>query len=290
VTGDEQPRLAAVVVAFHAADDLDRCLAGLGRELDVVVVDNSSDPAVKAIADAHAAAYVDMQRNAGFAAAVNAGVAASDSSADLLLLNPDAVVAPSAVRSLHASLRADPSLAAVAPLVVGMADGAEQRVTWPWPSPAQVLAEVVGLSRLHRRRADFLIGAVLLLRREAWETVGGFDERFFLYSEEIDWQRRAATAGYQVRQVPEVTARHVGAGTSTDPEMREVLFHAGTETYIRKWHGARGWLVYRAAAVAGAAVRALVLPGPRRGQAALRMRIYLEGPSRRARRIGALPS
>jgi GT2 family glycosyltransferase len=127
-----------------------------------------------------------------------------------------------------------------------------------------------------------VIGAVLLLRWDALSQVGLFDERFFLYAEEVDWQRRALALGWRSAVCDEVVASHIGAGTSDDPLRREALFHAAHETYIRKWYGRRGWWVYRTAACLGAAARAAVLPGGRRAEARRRALLYLRGPRRSA--------
>ncbi|MBA3841354.1 MAG: glycosyltransferase family 2 protein [Actinobacteria bacterium] len=202
---------------------------------------------------------------------------------DVLLLNPDAVLTGYQLEHLAASLhRAENArVGAASPRLVGD-DGEEQRVLWPFPSPTRSLLDAVGLGRVHGRSHDFAIGAVLLLRWEALHAVGLFDERFFLYAEEADWQRRALAIGWTSLLVDDIVARHTGAGTSEDPRHREKLFHAAQETYIRKWHGSAGWLVYRAGAVAGAAVRSIVLTGERRSAAARRAVLYARGPLRSA--------
>ena len=265
-----------VVVAYRSADLLDHCLAALSGEFDVVVVDNSSDAAVAAVAGVHGCRYVDPGRNLGFAGGVNIGCARREGR-DVLLLNPDAAVTPTAVRALHTALAAAPRLAAVAPAQSGPDGGAPDRVVWPFPTPGGAWLEALGLGRL-RRRPDYLIGSVLLLRGAALDDVGPFDDHFFLYAEETDWERRAADRGWQVAFCPSVTATHVGAGTGGDAVVRETHFHASNERYLRKHHGTAGWWSYRAAATLGAAVRAVVLPGDRGRRAAARMRLYLGGP------------
>ena len=267
-----------VVVAFHAPDLLDRCLSALGDGFDVVVVDNSSDAAVAVTADDHGCTYVDPGGNLGFAGGVNIGCARRDGR-DVLLLNPDATITPTAVRALQTALAADARLAAVAPAQSGPGGGAPDRVAWPFPTPAGAWLEAVGLGRL-RRGDDFLIGSVLLLRSDALDDVGPFDDHFFLYAEESDWQRRAADAGWRVALCPAVTATHVGAGTGGDPVTRETHFQASHERYIRKHHGPAGWWSYRLASVLGAGARAVVLPGDRGRLAAARMRLFLTGPLR----------
>ncbi len=108
-----------------------------------------------------------------------------------------------------------------------------------------------------------MIGSVLLLRREALAQVGDFDERFFLYAEETDWAYRAHRLGWRHREVPEATAVHLGAATSSDPARRETHFHASQERYLRKHFGPVRWQLARGAVAVGAAARGVVLPGER---------------------------
>ncbi len=277
-----------VVVAFGAPELLEACLATLGEAYPVLVVDNSSDAAVRAVAERHGAGYVDPGENLGFAGGVNLGLAKRErSAADVLLLNPDASITPEGVAQLASRLHATDDLAGVAPAQVDT-EGRAARVGWPFPTPAGAWVEAVGLGS-RPSRVDFLIGSVLLIRSSALEEVGPFDEQFFLYAEETDWQQRAHRLGWRVALCPEVVATHVGAGTGGDPDRREIRFHASQERYIRKHHGRRGWRLYRAGVMAGALVRALVLPGDRGRQASARFHLYRSGPAVMAVRLGLAP-
>jgi GT2 family glycosyltransferase len=267
-------QLTALVVAYHAVDALDRCLSALNDSFETVVVDNSSDAQVAATARKHNARYVDPGANLGFSSGVNLAMTYADREADVLLLNPDAVISVDAVRVLHRELRANPRLAALTPRLSGPLGA--QRAMWPFPSPGRLWREATGLTRLYPPPDEFAVGAVLVIRREALDEIGGFDERFFLYAEETDWQRRASLRGWR-SGVSEVRAQHIGAGTSSDSVHRESLFHRGTEIYIKKWFGPSGWRTYRAAAIIGAAVRSLAATGQSRAAARERLRIYLRG-------------
>ncbi len=280
LTGDP----LVVVVAFHAPDLLERCLTVLGDQLDVVVVDNSSDARVAAVAARHGSRYVDPGRNLGFGGGVNVGCALREGR-DVLLLNPDATITAGDARTLHAHLRSDPGLAAVAPAQRDPELHQAARVGWPFPTPTGAWVEAAGFGRM-RRRTDFLIGSVLLLADGALTDVGGFDEQFFLYAEESDWQRRAADRGWRVALCPDVTATHIGAGTSGDPIARETHFQASHERYIRKHHGTLGWWSYRAGSLAGSGARVLVLRGPRAREAADRFRLFRRGPLRAEAEFG----
>jgi glycosyltransferase involved in cell wall biosynthesis/GT2 family glycosyltransferase len=267
--------LEVVVVAYGQPALLAGALAPL-RALPVTVVDNSSSADVRAVVEAAGARYVDPGRNGGFAAGVNEGLLRVDPRADVLLVNPDAVVGPDDVARLRSALLARSDLASVAPSQVDAA-GRPSRVEWPYPSPLATWVEAVGLGRLRRDR--YVIGSVLLLRREAIDHVGPFDdERFFLYAEETDWARRASRLGWRHALVPDARAVHVGAATSTDPARRLGHFHAAQETYLRKHHGAFGWQVSRVGQLAGSVVRGFVLPGERGRAARERARLYLRGP------------
>ena len=271
----------AVVVAYGGADQLPGCLGALERAVAVTVVDNSSSRDVRAVALDQGAAYVDAGTNLGFAAGVNLVLRSlvNGPPRDILLLNPDAVLTRGQLELLaaHLHLPGNERLAAVSPRLVDT-NGSVQRVLWPFPSPARAWLDALGVGSL-RSRSAFVIGAVLLLRWEAVQEVGMFDERFFLYAEETDWQRRAVERGWRSRVCADSVAHHVGAGTSDDPRRREALFHAAQEIYVRKWHGQFGWLFYRLGVLAGAVVRAIVLRGDRRAEACRRALLYLRGPA-----------
>ena len=271
-----------VIVAFHAAKQLDRCLEHLGPTLATTVVDNSSSPAVKEVVSRHGVAYVDPGANLGFAAGVNQMLRPllAGPAVDVLLLNPDAILAPVEIEKLSDCLHhpGNEQIAAVGPRLSG-AEGREQRAEWPFPTPLRCWAESVGL-RGPSSRDTFIVGAAILLRWETLREIGLFDERFFLYAEETDWQRRALDSGWRSSICADAVGVHDGAGTATDPRQREALFHAGQETYVRKWFGRRGWWSYRTAVCIGALARATFLTGHRRAEATRRALLYARGPRR----------
>ncbi|GAA2032891.1 hypothetical protein GCM10009819_16180 [Agromyces tropicus] len=270
--------LEIVVVAYGAPDLLRRALAPVAS-LPVTVVDNSSMPEIAAICEELGVRYLDPGRNGGFAAGVNAGLADRIApGADVLLLNPDAEISADDVAALHEALRARPDLASVGPAQVDE-DGHEARVEWWLPSPTGTWLEAVGLARL-RRDPSYVIGSVMLLRAEALEHVGGFDERYFLYAEEADWAYRAHRLGWRHGVVPEARAVHTGAGTGGDPRRREAHFHASQERFLRKHFGSVGWQSARAGQWVGAMARSLVLGGERGRAARRRAAIYRLGPVR----------
>ncbi len=282
------PPVHVLVVAYGDPAALDDCLGALGGGYPVVVVDNSSSPQTRAVAVRAGARYLDSGENLGFAAAVNLGLGVvARPGVDVLLLNPDAVIGIEDLERLRRALHAGPSVACVAPAQRRPGSDKASPVCWPFPTPSRAWAEAVGLGRFIHGWG-YVIASVLLVRAEAFLDVGGLDEGFFLYAEEADWERRATRRGWSVSYCPEASAVHVGAATDPDPDRRQVRFHAGIETYVRKWHGAPGWRSYQAATVLTALRRAAVSRDRRRPSLRL-ARLYARGPARVALQGGLIP-
>ena len=278
--GDAGERMVEViVVAYGAPRLLERALLPL-CSLPITVVDNSSASEVRAVCAAMGVRYLDPGYNGGFAAGVNVALRSRlCPGADVLLLNPDAVITPEAVVQLQRALHADRDIASVGPSQID-ADGVSSRVEWPFPSPWRTWLEAVGLGGFGGLRQKFVIGSILLLRAEALSQVGGLDDRFFLYAEETDWAYRAALLGWRHKVVDGVSALHLGGATSDDPRRREVHFHASQEHFIRKHWGSWGWQVARTGQVVGATLRWGLLSGERSHAAKRRLELYLAGPAR----------
>jgi glycosyltransferase involved in cell wall biosynthesis/GT2 family glycosyltransferase len=269
-----------LVVAYGSPDLLAGCLDALGRDFPVTIIDNSSLPETRAVAEARGAHYVDAGSNLGFARGVNLGLATiskrGDPTADVLLLNPDARINEAGVRQMQHELGRSPRVAAVGATQKDPTNASPVRVWWPFPTPWGAWIEAMGLGRL-RTHHGFAIGSILLMRNAALRQLGPLDERFFLYAEETDWQYRAHLHGWTIA-VADVEATHEGGGTGGDPSVREAHFFGSTERYLRKHYGPAGWQAYRMATLLGAVARGIVLRGDR-GLAARRRRdIFARGP------------
>jgi glycosyltransferase involved in cell wall biosynthesis/GT2 family glycosyltransferase len=228
--------LAVLVVSYRRADLLARCLDSVRKHLPdspVLVWDNASPGSARIhqLAESYPEArWTFADRNVGYAAAVNALAGQLVEPADLLLLNPDAeLLGPlTACRAVLAEQR----VAAVSPTVLDPSGA-----TPPWDvarRPQTVLRALVShtgyadrlrgsrLSDRYAHRPDevsgYLSGCCLLVSAAAWQAIGPFDERFFVYGEEADWQRRATAAGWRLRLVDEPDVRHGDHGTTAgDP-------------------------------------------------------------------------
>lgn len=247
-----------VIVNFNAKDDLERCLTSLHTAPpallhEVVVVDNGSTdgsidnvrgrwPTVRAI---------EMGRNAGFSAANNAAIRATESDL-ILLLNSDTIVPAGAIDRLAAELRADPRLAVLAPRLVDRSGRAELSFG-PMIGPLAELRQkaltrlyargfaparwIVGRKLRSRRRADWVSGACLLVRREAAEQAGLLDERFALYCEDVDFCAAIRRSGRQVWFTPAVQITHVrGQSAERAPIESGTMYRRSQLAFYKKHH------------------------------------------------------
>lgn len=227
------PEVRVGIVSWNTAELLDACLAALPAalgELDaqVVVVDNASTDASVAVARSHAGVeVVANDANRGYAAAMNQALAAGDPADVLIALNPDTVAPPGSLAALVARLRSSPRLGLVVPRLVH-ADGSLQHSCYRFPTVTVAL--VVGLvprwlqrGPIGRRwwlegaaphdelaEVDWAIGAVHVLRTDALAGAPPYDDRWFMYAEDIDRCWRLHAAGWAVELVADVTVVHVG--------------------------------------------------------------------------------
>lgn len=274
--------LSVVVVSWNVRELLLRCLAsvyaqlGDDREGEVFVVDNASgDGSAEAVATTFPRTNLIVNvENVGFVRANNQALARCRGRY-VLLLNPDTVVGEGALARLVDAADADPRVAAAGPMLL-YPDGAVQPSRRRFPTLGTALVESTVLQRLPigaglRRRfyvadrphdeeqdVDWLVGACLLVRRAAIEQVGLLDERFFMYSEELDWCRRLRQAGWRVRYVPTAKVVHYEARSSEQvPVARHVHFHESRCRYFGKYEGRLAERVLRASVVANYAFMAL---------------------------------
>jgi N-acetylglucosaminyl-diphospho-decaprenol L-rhamnosyltransferase len=227
------PDLSIIIVNWNARNLLVRCLESLligttGLATETWIVDNAStDGSVDLVRSAFPGVYlIANSQNLGFAAANNQA-AMKATGRYLLLLNPDTEVPPYALRSLVRYADAHPDVGVLGPRLLNH-DRTHQRSCWRgYPGISMALIDalylwkipwipIARLSEYHPhqlgepRDVDHLLGACLLVRREAWQDVGPLDERYFLFLEETDWCWRAKRAGWRVVYYPHAAIIHYG--------------------------------------------------------------------------------
>lgn len=227
--------------------------------------------------------------NVGFAAASNAALRTARGRY-VLLLNPDIEIVSGTFAALVRALDARPEVG-LASVLQRAPNGAVIPSICRDPSPARQLGEALGASRLRllrrlqepeldarayeaERSADWLLGALLIVRGETLAAVGGLDERFFLYSEETDWCRRVRAAGWDVRHLPLMTIVHHG-GRAEHPDLFAQRTHSKL-LFARKHLSPVGRVAFRAALAVRHALRATVLVPAAVARPARRTRLRAE--------------
>ena len=242
-----------VSIVSHSNRDLVlRCLDALERSRgsrytqEVVVLDNASrDGSVEAIREQFPRVSVIAQgRRCGFGANHNSVIAATRSRY-LLLLNDDAVVEEGLLDQLVEYLEERLPVAAVAPRIVSP-DGQPQQTAWRSPTPMGCLLFALTLGRVgwvqstgrDPRPVGWASGCALLVRRDALEHVGGFDERFFMYAEDTDLCRRLSDAGYEIHFLPSAHVTHFSQSSTAEvPVQRTNEQWRSLGLYWTKHHG-----------------------------------------------------
>jgi len=270
--------LAVAVVSFQTRDELERCLLSVraAQPVETIVVDNGSTDGSIALVRSRFAdvRLIVSERNGGYGAAANQAIAASTAPA-VLLLNSDTELEPGALEALGRYLADHPSAAVVGPRLEN-SDGSLQPSTLAYPSAADMLMGDTGLHLLVRRlpwvRERFLrtwahdapravpwvVGAALAIRRRAFDAVGGFDERYFMYWEEADLCRRLATAGFETHYAPVTTVRHArSVSTGKEPVVMRREWLVSYRRYLATYATPRSRLAQLGLLRAFAAARAL---------------------------------
>jgi N-acetylglucosaminyl-diphospho-decaprenol L-rhamnosyltransferase len=237
-------RVSAVVVSHGSAREVAKLLTALEAQVDELVVianvPGSVPPGVEAI---------ENERPLGYAANVNLGVARTSGEA-VLAVNPDAVPQPGAVAALRAFMASRPRCGVAGPRML-YPDGREQPSRRRFPTVTGTIVRRTPLRRLVRQRrhyhldeplpgepveCDWMLGGFLLLRRAMLDELGGFDEGFRLYGEDIDLQYRAMRNGWERWYVPTAVVTHAHQAV-TDRRLftQRTLWHwAGIARFVRK--------------------------------------------------------
>jgi GT2 family glycosyltransferase len=272
--------LRAVVVTYNTKDLALALLGDLQRELgnwpgsQIVVVDNASaDGTPDAVAAAFPAVeLVRSPENLGFGRAVNLGAKGSDTRW-LLLVNPDARIDEGAVGQLVAAAKARPGHGLYGGRFIDVARGTNEDSVAVLPTLSNLLAFATGLAPVLRRlgyrspprrqansaeviEVDALPGTFVLAETDAWRDVGGFDERYFMYSEDLDLCVRVGATGRRPLYVPQASLRHIGGASSTSGS-KEVLKNRSLVTFINTHWPASHARLGRLLLVAGVGLRRL---------------------------------
>lgn len=298
---------SAIVVAYNSAPQVKACLTSITRNpgWDVLVIDNaSSDPIAQQVTEGPSQLrLVRNSSNRGFAAAANQGEGLSSSDL-LVLLNPDTVAQPGSLDKLARAFD-DPSVGAAGGALLD-AKGLPQKgfQLRRFPSLGAMLCEALLVNRLwpgnpwNRRyrcldldssQPQFVeqpAGACLAVRRQAWESIGGFDESFYpVWFEDVDFCRRLVSQGWKIAYRPDARFTHAGGHSVSKLAFRDkqAFWYGNMLRYFSKHHGRFKTAILRVGILAGLALRSflsVVGLGPRGIPAKVAVKAYVHAARR----------
>ncbi|MFP4346594.1 MAG: glycosyltransferase family 2 protein [Anaerolineales bacterium] len=255
------PTLSVIIVSWNVRELLKRALHSVTRSwdgrpgLEIIVVDNASSDGTPTMVqrDFPEVTLIASPENRGYGAGNNQGIAAARGEY-LLVLNPDVEMVGEALPRLVDFAAAHPKVGLVAPRLL-TPQGEVQSSRRRFPTLPVLFLESTWLQGLLPRRSlrnyyakdmsgastqtlDWVQGAAMLVRRSVIEEVGGFDEAFFMYSEELDWCRRIKEAGWEIVYYPEARIiHHEGKSSEQVVPARHIYFQSSKIHYTRKYHG-----------------------------------------------------
>lgn len=259
-----RPDLSVCIVNWNTRQDLEQAIKSVlesdpGLGLQVVVLDNaSSDGSPGMVRERFPGVeLIESTENLGFARGYNRAAAKAEGR-HILMLNPDTVVRPGALRKLVDFLDSRQDAGAAGPRLLN-GDGTLQYSCRHFPRPLAAILRNTLIGRLTPgnqatrdylmadwdhgsvRQVDWVSGAAICIRAETWSAVGGFDEGYFMYAEDIDWCLRAHQAGWGIYYVPEsVIVHRIGRSSDQRPLAMVVEFHRSMARFYRK-HYAQQW-------------------------------------------------
>jgi GT2 family glycosyltransferase len=292
------PDLSVVVASYNTRELLRQCLSTLRSATaaissEIIVVDNSSEDgtAVMVASDFPDVTLLANPTNEGFARANNRALKAARGRF-ILLLNPDTLVPPDTIRPLVEFLRGHPEVGMVGCRVDRPDGRLDEACKRSFPTPLSAFARLLALDRLLPKRlgsysrlgddpagryeVDAVVGAFMLLRRETIDDVGGLDEDYFMFGEDIDWCYRVKQRDWKIWYVGDRSiVHHKGAATRREPQRMNYHFHRAMFLFHRKHLVDRypffvNWLVYTGITLRYAARSAWNLIARRGAEAGLR--------------------
>ena len=258
------PKLSIVIVSWNVCDLLHECLESIEDSLntasgdlptEIIVVDNASCDETTKMVHEHFpnVRLIETGENLGFTGGNNTGLKSAQGKY-LLLLNPDTKVIGDALRSMVTYMDANPEVGAIGPRLL-TEDGDVQQSRRRFPTIWTAIFESTWLQPIAPQRildryyindrsddelqaVDWVEGAALMVRHEVYESVGELDSRFFMYSEELDWQRRIKETGWEIHYLPAAEILHYG-GKSSDQVVafKHIHFQTSKIRYFAKYYG-----------------------------------------------------
>jgi GT2 family glycosyltransferase len=254
-------QLSIIIVNYNSKMLIEVCLASINKATipinsEVIVVDNASKDGSNEFLPSKfpSAKYIFNSENLGFSRACNQGFKIS-SGKYILFLNPDSVLSENSLMDCINFFETHPATGAVGVRMVNTDGVFLKESKRGVPTPAASFYKLFGLAALFPRSKKFakyyqghlpenknncvevLSGAFMMIRRDAFEKVNGFDERFFMYGEDIDLSIRIAEAGYKTYYLGKISVTHLKGGSTTYDKKHIKDFYDAMKLFVKKYYG-----------------------------------------------------
>lgn len=248
----EKTKLSIIIVAYNSHSHLERCVASLYRKIklaepwEIILVNNDPERDINDLSlDFSRVKIVDHRKNIGFGSGVNLGV--KEATGDILfILNPDTEILTENFREVLEEMSGAEDVGVVGGRII---DGAGRGQSWTAGrgiSFYDLVRNNLGASRSRsvwnssrKTECDWVAGTALFIAKELFDALGGFDERFFMYFEDVDLCRRAKLAGRKVLYFPAFQIFHDSGASYRDKKLQKNHYYDSMEKYFQK-HCSRG--------------------------------------------------
>ena len=239
--------LTIQIVNYNSRENLEKCLDSIqkgiskGYNPQIIVVNNESGIMDGGFGNLGDVEEVEAGKNLGFSRAHNLG-AKKARGKYILFLNPDTAIFPEAIEKLIDLVEADEKIGIAGPLLVGASGAPEEEHCGFQKSPLSLIGSKLRQSSslaaaLGGVEVDWISGGAMIIRRELFHELGGFDENFFMYFEDVDLCRRAKKKGHKIVVLPAAKVIHESGQSFSDSREKKRYYYSSQDYYIKKNFG-----------------------------------------------------
>ena len=247
-------RSSFIIVNYKSAHHARQCIASLSQELsndDEVIVVNNDHESIRVDGRGLSVRIIQREKNDGFAVAANAGARYARGEI-LCFLNPDTIVQKFSPKEIAMLFARDKNLGIMGPCLLRADDTPQPWSAGQAPTLWRAIWNTLGWKRRQDiwkstvpREVAWVSGAALCVPRKLFHTLGGFDENFFLYFEDVDLCMRASAQGGKVLYNPKFLVKHWGGASSSDPAKQKRQYYQSQDYYFKKYFGERSLKMLR---------------------------------------------
>lgn len=243
----ETPQISFIIVNFESRNLLSGCLASIGKiagiSKEIIVVNNDSEPLDLSDGLGCLPKVIQSDRNVGFGSGVNLG-AAKAAGQFLFFLNPDAEIVSGPFQDAIGEFGRDPKLAVLGTKIIDGKDAVQDWTAGETITPWRIIKNNLGFDQNKKIREQkdalavgWVSGGAMMVRKDVFQKLGGFDEKMFLYYEDVDLCRRVQELDFRIIYFPAIVVRHLGGRSFANREKQKRYYYQSQDHYFEKHFG-----------------------------------------------------